>query len=156
MSEKKTPGADDSVGTVQNNASSEAPEKASVNSRDLDDAYELYKRQDATEIDPNDAKRVLRKIDIHILPLLMMTYMLQFLDKSSINFASVYGLRQGTNLHGQDYAWLGSIFYFGYLFSQYPAGYLLQRLPIGKFIGGTTMGESTLLPILTVCEPDLL
>jgi MFS family permease len=28
----------------------------------------------------------------------------------------------------------GSIFYFGYLAGQYPAGYLLQRLPIAKFL----------------------
>jgi hypothetical protein len=44
--------------------------------------------------------------------------MLQYLDKNSINFASVYGLQKGTNLHGQGYSWLGSIFYFGYLIAQ--------------------------------------
>jgi hypothetical protein len=35
----------------------------------------------------------------------------------------------------------GSIFYFGYLAGQYPAGYLLQRLPIAKFIGCCTVGK---------------
>lgn len=84
-----------------------------ASSRDLDDAYELYKKQDATEIDPAEARRVLRKIDWHIMPLLMVTYCLQYLDKSSINFASVYGLKEGTHLVGQDYSWLSSIFYFG-------------------------------------------
>ena len=143
MADKQSEAADDAVRPVHNNALSGIPEKGGsvTSSRDLDDTYDLYKRQDATQIDPLEAKRVLRKIDLHLLPLLMMTYMLQFLDKQSINFASVYGLKQGTKLHGQDYSWLGSIFYFGYLFSQYPAGYLLQRLPIGKFIGGTTMGN---------------
>lgn len=43
----------------------------------------------------------------------MGTYMLQFLDKSSINFAVVFGLKKGTNLQNQDYAWLSSMFYFG-------------------------------------------
>lgn len=141
MADIRSEVVDDSVGNTRNTVS-DTPEKGSViSSRDLDDAYDLYRRQDVTEIDPQEAKRVLRKIDRHLLPLLMMTYMLQFLDKSSINFASVYGLRDGTKLNGQDYSWLGSIFYFGYLFSQYPAGYLLQRLPMGKFIGGTIMGE---------------
>ena len=81
--------------------------------RDLDDAYEFYRRQDATNVDPQEARQVLRKIDWHILPLLMGTYLLQYLDKSTVNFASVFGLRQGTNLHGQDYSWSLSIFYFG-------------------------------------------
>jgi hypothetical protein len=44
-----------------------------ASSRNLDDTYELYKRQDATVIDPEEAKRVLSKIDWHVLPLLMGT-----------------------------------------------------------------------------------
>ena len=80
---------------------------------DYDETYEIYRKQDATDIDPAEAKRVLRKIDLRILPLLMVTYMLQYLDKSSISFASVYGLQTGTHLVGQQYAWLSSIFYFG-------------------------------------------
>lgn len=85
-----------------------------ASSRDLDETYELYQRQaDAQVADALDARRVLRKIDWHILPLLMGTYMLQYLDKSSINFAVVFGLKKGTNLQNQDYAWLSSIFYFG-------------------------------------------
>jgi hypothetical protein len=97
-----------------------APDVESItvaSSRDLDETYEIYKQQqqhqDEADLDPAEARRVLRKIDWHILPLLMGSYMLQYLDKSSINFASVYGLQKGTKLHGQDYSWLSSIFYFG-------------------------------------------
>jgi hypothetical protein len=79
-----------------------------VSSEDLDETYELYKKQDASNIDPQEARRVLRKIDLHVLPLLMVSYMLQYLDKSSINFASVYGLQTGTHLKGQGRADLKS------------------------------------------------
>lgn len=34
---------------------------------------------------------------------------MQYLDKNSINFASVYGLKQGTHLKGQDYSWLSMV-----------------------------------------------
>ncbi len=37
------------------------------------------------------------------------------------------------NLVGQDYSWIGSMFYFGYLFWEYPTNRLLQRLPLGKY-----------------------
>lgn len=73
----------------------------------LDDNYEIYKSARDVEIDPAQAKRVLRKIDGHIMPILFITYMLQYLDKNSINFASVYGLKKGTGLQGDDYSWLG-------------------------------------------------
>jgi len=36
---------------------------------------------------------------------------MQYLDKNSINFASVYGLKQGTGLEGQDYSWLSKTTY---------------------------------------------
>ncbi|KAK8080101.1 hypothetical protein PG997_007919 [Apiospora hydei] len=95
-----------------------------ASSKDLDETYELYQRQDVSQ---------------------------EFLDKSSINFAVVFGLKKGTNLQNQDYAWLSSIFYFGYLFAQYPAGYLLQRLPTAKFIGSTIIVWGVLLITTPAC-----
>ncbi|KAI1393189.1 MFS general substrate transporter [Hypoxylon trugodes] len=126
--------------------------KPEASSKDLDDAYELYRRQDATDLDPQEARQVLRRIDQHILPLLMGTYLLQYLDKATFNFASVFGLREGTNLHGQDYSWSLSIFYFGYLIAQWPAGYLLQRLPVGKFIGGSALVWGMLTIVTPACK----
>ena len=73
----------------------------------LDDNYQSYKDGRDVEADAAELKRVLRKIDLRIIPILFVTYMLQYLDKNSINFSSVYGLQKGTHLHGQQYAWLG-------------------------------------------------
>jgi len=78
-----------------------------ASSTHVDDNYELYKTGKDLQADPAELKRVLRKIDFRIIPILFVTYMLQYLDKNSINFSSVYGLQKGTNLHGQDFSWLG-------------------------------------------------
>ena len=59
------------------------------------------------------------------------------------------GIQQDIGLKGDDYQWLGkdcqeyylsltlivigSLFYFGYLFWEYPTNRLLQRLPLGKY-----------------------
>lgn len=86
---------------------------------DLDDDYHLYQRSDEQELDLAESKRVLRKLDLRIVPILGLIYLMQYLDKNGINYASVYGLKKGTHLHGQEYSWLGSIFYFGtFLFVQ--------------------------------------
>ena len=82
----------------------------SPSARDLDDNYELYRNFQDVEIDPAELKRVVRKIDLRLMPLLFVAYMLQYLDKNTINFASVYGLEEGTHLHGQNYSWLGRHF----------------------------------------------
>lgn len=108
---------------------------------DLDANYSAYKSHEGSPIDPAEAKRVLRKIDMRIVPILFVVYLLQYLDKNSLNFAAAYGFQKGTHLHKQEYSWLGSIFYFGYLWAQFPSGWLLQKLPIAKFLGTTTVSE---------------
>ncbi|OTA76648.1 hypothetical protein M434DRAFT_383362 [Hypoxylon sp. CO27-5] len=154
MNEKKSAieATPDSVVSVSSPLSTRLEGRSSASSRDLDDAYELYRRQDATTLDPEEAHQVLRRIDSHILPLLMGTYLLQYLDKATVNFASVFGLREGANLHGQDYSWSLSIFYFGYLIAQWPAGYLLQRLPVGKFIGSSALVWGMLTIVTPACK----
>lgn len=88
---------------------------SSVRSADLDEAYLLYKKaeEDALELDPLEAKRVLRKIDRRIVPILFLIYWLQYLDKNGLNYASAYGLQTDLKMVGDDFSWLGSIFYFG-------------------------------------------
>lgn len=84
-----------------------------------------------------EERKLLRKIDLCLLPLLTISYMLQFLDKQTLNFASVMGLIKDLHLHGTQYSWSSSIFYIGYLAFSYPASYLMVRLPIGKYLGYT-------------------
>ena len=42
------------------------------------------------------ARRVLRKIDYHLIPLLFTSYCLNFMDKTILSSASVFGLREDT------------------------------------------------------------
>ncbi|KAL5115037.1 hypothetical protein ACEQ8H_007078 [Pleosporales sp. CAS-2024a] len=123
----------------------------SESSSQLDDTYAAYKSHAGTEIDAAEAKKTLRKIDARIVPILFFIYLLQYLDKNGINYASAYGFIQGTHLGNNGYSWLGSIFYFGYLAGQYPAGYLMQRLPIAKVIGVCTVGWGVILMTTPAC-----
>lgn len=90
-------------------ASAESPELAPKDRSEVDDNYDLYKAQIGDEHDPLEAKKVLRKIDLRIVPVLFIIYLLQYLDKNGINYAAVYGLEEGTHLQGQDYSWLSSV-----------------------------------------------
>ncbi|KAH7026368.1 major facilitator superfamily domain-containing protein [Microdochium trichocladiopsis] len=74
------------------------------------------------ELDQESARKVRRKIDMRILPFLCITYALQFIDKTSLGYSSVYGIIPDNGLVGQQYSWASSIFYFG-------------RFPVAKFLG---------------------
>ncbi|KAH8919299.1 MFS general substrate transporter [Atractiella rhizophila] len=75
------------------------------------------------------------------------------LDKTALNYANLFGLSKGLHLEGNQYSWLGSIFYFGYLIAQYPAGYLLQRLrTIAKFLSVCILAWGTVLMTTAACK----
>ncbi|OKL61766.1 hypothetical protein UA08_02466 [Talaromyces atroroseus] len=86
---------------------------------------------------PEEERRVVRKLDLVILPMMCWVFFLQYLDKQSLSYASVFGLISDLKLEGRQYSWTSSIFYFGQLVSEYPFIYLMSRLPLAKFVGAT-------------------
>ncbi|KAK2035597.1 major facilitator superfamily transporter, partial [Colletotrichum zoysiae] len=86
---------------------------------------------------PEEEKEVLRKIDLAILPMMCFVFFLQYLDKQSLSYASVFGLITDLNLTSTQYSWCSSIFYVGQLVSEYPFIYLMSRFHLTKFVGVT-------------------
>ena len=106
------------------------------NLQDADEALQVVRNSsDAEEIaiDEELKTRLLRKIDLHIMPIMCMVYGLNYLDKTTLSYASIMGLQTDLNLTKSNYQWLGSIFYIGYLGFEYPTSRLLQRLPLAKY-----------------------
>ena len=97
------------------------------------------------------AKRVLRKIDLRILVIMFITYNLNFMDKTILSSAAVFGLEEDNHLNGKQYSWVGSIFYFGYLFFEYPTTILIQKLPVGKYVSGVTLIWGMIVAVTAAC-----
>jgi hypothetical protein len=56
-------------------------------------------------------RRVRRKLDWNIVPMITVVYMLSVLDRSNIGNAKIAGMQEDLNLTGNDYQWLLTIFY---------------------------------------------
>ncbi|KAK6365543.1 hypothetical protein LTS17_011262 [Exophiala oligosperma] len=97
------------------------------------------------------AKRVLRKIDWRLMPLMFVTYNLNFMDKTILSSASVFGLREDTHLVGQEYSWVSSVFYFGYFFWEYPTTLLITRLPVAKYMAANTAFWGIVVALTAAC-----
>ncbi|KAI6913518.1 MFS general substrate transporter [Hortaea werneckii] len=89
-------------------------------------------------ISDKEARRCLWKIDLAILPILAFSVIIAAVDKVVISNAAIYGMKADTNLKEDEYSWVGSIFYFGYLIFEYPAGYILQKLPVARVFAVTS------------------
>lgn len=99
-----------------------------------DKAAQLLKEAGyAIVVTPEDNKRLLRKIDTAILPIILIIYCLQSLDKTALSYASVFGIIDDAHLHGEEYSWLGAIVYVAQLVWQPVVAYFLVKLPLGKF-----------------------
>ncbi|KAJ5365462.1 hypothetical protein N7517_008348 [Penicillium concentricum] len=84
-------------------------------------------------------KRLLRRIDAVMMPMLVFGYLLQYMDKVSLANASIMGVIPSLHLHGQQFSWLSGIFYFGYLAASYPVSVILVRFPLGKTLAISTI-----------------
>ncbi|KAL4818520.1 major facilitator superfamily domain-containing protein [Aspergillus spinulosporus] len=88
----------------------------------------------AEELEREGAE-VRKILDRRVMPIIYLTYCIQFLDKLSLNYASAYTLIPDLGLEGQRYSWVAAIYNFGYLAFALPSNLLLQRLPLAKYMG---------------------
>lgn len=129
------------------------------NGHRLDAAAELLRKVgagDGTEgqfvVTPEDNARILRKIDMVILPIILVVYFLQGLDKATLSYASVFGLIKDTHLVGKQYSWLGSIVYLAQLAAQPLVAWLLVTVPVGKFISTAVLLWGATLACMTAAH----
>ncbi|KLU91081.1 hypothetical protein MAPG_09604 [Magnaporthiopsis poae ATCC 64411] len=84
---------------------------------------------------PVDRRRLYRKIDWHVMPLMFLCFLLQFLDKVSLNYSNVMGLQRDLGMGGQDFSWLATSFFVAFVAAEMPQAYLLQRFPVSRVLG---------------------
>ena len=70
-------------------------------------SFELYT--------PDEERRVLRKLDTHLVLFVALLYMLSFLDRSNIGNSKVAGMAADLNLSDNQWEWLLTSFYLAYI-----------------------------------------
>ncbi|KAI7859823.1 major facilitator superfamily domain-containing protein [Circinella umbellata] len=80
-------------------------------------------------------KKLVRKINYTFMPLVILILFVQFVDKSTLTISALFGIYEDTGITHDEFGWLGSIFYMGYLAIQIPNQYFLQRVSISKYLG---------------------
>ncbi|KAF4537720.1 Sucrose/H+ symporter, plant [Lasiodiplodia theobromae] len=104
------------------------------------------------ELDVPRSRKILWKTDLVIMPLVTFGMTLAFLDENVMPYAAVYGLVDDTHLHKQLYSWLGSTFYFGYLFMEFPNLWIISKFPVGKYMGACFCAMGICVCLLTACN----
>jgi len=123
-----------------------------------------FHSQDSSQLrlDPSFERRLVRKIDLYIVPTVALLYLFCFIDRANIGelgySAGVYrltdagnarlaGFERDLNLTGYDYNTVLSVFYVSYIIFEIPSNMACKYFGPGWFLPGITLGFG----ILTVC-----
>ncbi|EMR68193.1 putative mfs allantoate protein [Eutypa lata UCREL1] len=101
--------------TIEHQETTAPPKLKNIPSRDLDVAMALFDTPEQIHEprDPEEERKLVRKIDFMILPYLAVCYAFFYIDKTTLSYAG---------------------FYFGFLFWAFPTNFMMQRFPIGFFL----------------------
>ena len=100
-----------------------------------DNAIETHRKR-SPEVTAEIEKQLVRKIDLHILPFLLLIYICNYLDRNSITQARLYGLQEDTHTYDAMYNTAIAIFSAGYIAMQIPASLLLPKIRPSIFLVG--------------------
>ena len=126
-------------------SSSDAAESRTVSGVDV--AAGLVGNE-AQQYDAAIERRVVRKIDLYVIPFLWVGYGLVYYDKAILGGASIFGMITSLDLRvvvdasttppktsTQRLSWASSLFYFGLLAGVVPLTYAFQRFHLSRTIG---------------------
>lgn len=137
---------------IERRVSSHHDEKDHQDYDRMDAEVAKYASGDAIEITPEESKRLRRKIDKRVLSIMIFTYFLQALDKGTLSFAAIMGIRTDTHLVAQQYSWLTTCIYIAILFVEYPINWIIQRVQVAKFLGINIILWGTVLALHATCK----
>ncbi|GAA6003365.1 hypothetical protein JCM10207_000296 [Rhodosporidiobolus poonsookiae] len=85
-----------------------------------------------------EERKIVRKLDFRLLPLLWVLFMLSFLDRSNIGNANTAGMSKDLGMSNDQYQWLLTIFYIGYALGQ-PTMLLWKVFPPHAYVAALVL-----------------
>ncbi|XXH01588.1 orotate phosphoribosyltransferase [Hypoxylon texense] len=107
---------------------------------------------DHVYIDPETEKRVVRKLDMFIVPVFMICYLFSFLDRSNLGNAKIQGLERDLGLKGTEFNVAASIFYVTYVVFEVPLVVLFKIVGPSKMIPIIMMSWSLVTTFTGFCQ----
>ncbi|KAE8351361.1 histidine phosphatase superfamily [Aspergillus coremiiformis] len=84
-------------------------------------------------------KHLIWKIDMHILPMIVLLYLFSFLDRVNIGNARLYGLEEDLGLVGNQYQVSVSILFVTYCLFEVPSNLVLKKLRPSRYIAAISV-----------------
>ncbi|KAK2034842.1 major facilitator superfamily transporter [Colletotrichum zoysiae] len=90
-------------------------------------------------VDAAAEKKIVRKLDMHIIPLVMLLYLFSFLDRVNIGNARLYNLERDLDLQGNQFQVAVSILFVTYIVFEVPSNLVLKLFTPCRWIAFITV-----------------
>ncbi|KAF5573951.1 DAL5-Allantoate ureidosuccinate permease [Fusarium pseudoanthophilum] len=120
--------------SLKENHSCPSQDKASIELSNKNPSASVGEANATLTMTPGEERKLVRKIDLHLMPLMFVLYLFQYLDKTSLGYTAIMGILQDANLSGNQYSWVSSFFYVGFLIASPLSSILLVKFPVAKVV----------------------
>ncbi|KAF2835917.1 MFS general substrate transporter [Patellaria atrata CBS 101060] len=96
--------------------------------------------------------KLVRKLDFYIIPMVMLLYLLSFLDRVNIGNARLYGLEDDLNLNPDQFQVAVSILFVTYILSELPSNLVLKKIRPSRWISIITTIWGIVATLTGICQ----
>jgi len=94
--------------------------------------------QNTFEVDHAAERKLVRKLDLMIIPPVMLTYLFSFLDRVNIGNARLYGLEEDLNMEGDQFQTAVSLLFVTYILSETPSNLVIKKFTPSRWLSFLT------------------
>ncbi|OAQ89908.1 major facilitator superfamily transporter [Purpureocillium lilacinum] len=94
--------------------------------------------------------KLMRKLDLHLIPIIALLYLLAYLDRGNIGNARLAGLEKDLNMKGEQYNIALTIFFVSYIVFEVPANMALKYLSPRTWIPSITVSWGIVMTLMGI------
>lgn len=87
-----------------------------------------------TPVQTEDDRKLVRKIDLYVLPWLCITYALSLIDRTNIAAAKIVGMQVDLRLKGNQYNIALLLFFIPYILTEIPSNGIIRRVGTQRYL----------------------
>ncbi|KAK8156531.1 high-affinity nicotinic acid transporter [Phyllosticta citrichinensis] len=98
-------------------------------------------------------KKILRKVDLRLMPMLTLLYLVAYIDKTNIGNARIEGMTEDLHLRGLEYSNVVAIFFIPFILCEVPSNMILYKFARPSiYIGSIVLAWGTIMTLTGVVQ----
>ncbi|KAF2151645.1 MFS general substrate transporter [Myriangium duriaei CBS 260.36] len=99
-----------------------------------------------------NTSKLLRRIDLHIIPMLTLLYLLSYMDRSNIGNAAIAGLTRDLRMDSRQLNWCLTVYIFSYSVCEIPSNMILRKFRPSTYLPSIMVAWGVVLTLMGIVQ----